>query len=383
MNGTFVTFEGVDGSGKSTLMERVAETLRQTHPNLVTTFEPGDTPLGKVIRSNVLLAQSDPVTELLLFAADRADHVRRVVRPALIDGKIVLCDRFDGSTVAYQGTWRGLGERAVKETSEFAAGGVRPHLTFWVSVSREVAALRRSTPVNQMDVAASDAYEELNGSFERQWEASPDTWVRIDGEAPLEEQVATVCARIEEEHEARQARRKLIVLVGPSGSGKNTLVDILLQRGDVRYALSATTRPKRPSETDGVDYRFVTRTEFSRMEEEGLLLETAEYAGHMYGTLTSTLLERDEQHILAVLELEGARELRRQQPDAVVVFLLVDQELLAERLHHRNSETPEETAVRMRASRHELRTGPLYADVVLDASDLNGMLITLERLLGK
>ncbi|HEU4593900.1 MAG TPA: dTMP kinase [Pyrinomonadaceae bacterium] len=131
MASAFITFEGIDGSGKSTQLRMLASELRLRGHEVVTTREPGGTPLGKRVRKLVLDAeeQVDPLAELLLYAADRAQHVRRLVRPALDSGHFVLSDRYADATVAYQGAGRGFPEELVSEVVALATGGLMPDLT--------------------------------------------------------------------------------------------------------------------------------------------------------------------------------------------------------------------------------------------------------------
>ncbi|MCA1635987.1 MAG: dTMP kinase [Acidobacteria bacterium] len=131
MAAAFITFEGIDGSGKSTQLRILASELRLRGHEVVTTREPGGTPLGTRVRDLVLDAeeQVDPLAELLLYAADRAQHVRKLVRPALESGRFVLSDRYADATVAYQGAGRGFPEELVAEVVALATGGLMPDLT--------------------------------------------------------------------------------------------------------------------------------------------------------------------------------------------------------------------------------------------------------------
>lgn len=149
MTGVFLTFEGIDGCGKSTQMRMLASELRLRHVNVVTTHEPGGTALGKRLRAALLdPAESvDPLAELLIFAADRAQHVRTVVRPALETGHIVLSDRYADSTIAFQGAGRGFPPQLVATVVELATGGLKPDLTivFDLPVSECMARTTRRT----------------------------------------------------------------------------------------------------------------------------------------------------------------------------------------------------------------------------------------------
>jgi dTMP kinase len=131
VTGTFITFEGIDGSGKSTQLRMLASFLRLGGHEVVVTREPGGTPLGLRLRAVLLDSQEqvDPLTELLVFAADRAQHVRRFLRPALESNHIVISDRYADATVAYQGAGRGFSPQLISEIVELATEGLKPDLT--------------------------------------------------------------------------------------------------------------------------------------------------------------------------------------------------------------------------------------------------------------
>ena len=145
--GLFVTFEGGDGSGKSTQTARLTSALVSAGERVVRTREPGGTPLAETLRSLVLEHGNgpiDPRTEALLYATARSSHVDQVIRPALHRGDVVVCDRFVDSSLAYQGVGRGLGVEAIAGINAFATGGVRPHLTFLLDISAEAGRARRT-----------------------------------------------------------------------------------------------------------------------------------------------------------------------------------------------------------------------------------------------
>lgn len=140
----FITFEGGEGAGKSTVLEQLSVDLQAKGFTVVKTREPGGTSLGNKIRT--LLLHEDAVNiraELLLFLASRAQHVEEVIKPALKAGKIVLCDRFQDSSVAYQGTGRGLGSKTVEELSLFATNGLKPDITLLFDIDPQVGLRRR------------------------------------------------------------------------------------------------------------------------------------------------------------------------------------------------------------------------------------------------
>ena len=143
----FVSFEGGDGTGKTTQIHALEDYLVQQGRSCVVTREPGGTSLGKLIRQ-VVLEVSDhdiaPSTELFLYLADRAQHVNEIIRPALAAGKIVLCDRFTDSTLAYQGYGRGIDLKLLGQFNNVADGGVRPELTFLLDCPVAVGLARTS-----------------------------------------------------------------------------------------------------------------------------------------------------------------------------------------------------------------------------------------------
>jgi dTMP kinase len=143
--GKFITFEGIDGSGKTTQMRLLAERLRGESRNVFETVEPGGTAVGRQIRRILLdSANQDlrPMAELLLYFASRAQNVEQCILPALQAGKIVLCDRFTDSTVAYQGYARGLGAETVMALDRIACQGLTPDLTLLIDVDVEMGLAR-------------------------------------------------------------------------------------------------------------------------------------------------------------------------------------------------------------------------------------------------
>lgn len=146
MAAAFITFEGIDGSGKSTQLRLLASELRLRQREVVVTREPGGTPLGNRLRAALLDVETDvdPLAELLLYAADRAQHVRTLIRPALASGHIVLSDRYADATIAYQGGGRGFPDALIAQVVEIATGGLRPDLTLVFDVRPEEGLARRA-----------------------------------------------------------------------------------------------------------------------------------------------------------------------------------------------------------------------------------------------
>jgi dTMP kinase len=144
MAGAFITFEGIDGCGKSTQLRLLASELRVRGVPVVATREPGGTTLGQKLRSALLDVQEqvDPLAELLVFAADRAHHVRTLLRPALEQNQVVLSDRYADATVAYQGGGRGFEPGLIEKIVQLATGGLKPDLTLLFDLSVAESAVR-------------------------------------------------------------------------------------------------------------------------------------------------------------------------------------------------------------------------------------------------
>ena len=155
--GLFITFEGGEGAGKTTLIEEISRKLTSEGYNVLKTREPGGTKLGEHIRT-ILLQHTEPVSpygELCLFLASRAQHILEVIGPALEEGKIVLCDRFNDSSVAYQGAARGLGMEKVAEFCEFISQGLKPSLTIYLDLDPELG-LSRAAKARKQDRIESE-----------------------------------------------------------------------------------------------------------------------------------------------------------------------------------------------------------------------------------
>ena len=169
--GLFITFEGGEGAGKSTQAKLLANHLIAAGVDVLLTREPGGTALGESIRALVMHGgEVDAKTEALLYAADRAHHVARVIAPALAAGKVVICDRFSDSSVAYQGAGRGLGMKAIRGLSDWASGGVAPDLTFLLNLDTDAGAGRvsqRGKRRDRIESAGSEFHERIHKAFQR------------------------------------------------------------------------------------------------------------------------------------------------------------------------------------------------------------------------
>jgi len=147
----FITFEGIEGSGKTTQLKRIADFLRKKGEVCVITREPGGTPIGEKIRAILLDPASkgiDPLTELLLYTADRVQHVKELLGPSLAAGKTVLCDRYFDATLVYQGYARGLDIVLIEQLHRLLLAGLRPDITFLLDLSPEKGLSRAWAQIN-------------------------------------------------------------------------------------------------------------------------------------------------------------------------------------------------------------------------------------------
>jgi dTMP kinase len=182
----FVTFEGLDGSGKSTQVNLLADALRAEGREVVATREPGGTPLGEEVRRLLLDGvEMSPWAEASLFAAARAELVARVISPALEAGSDVVCDRYIDSSLAYQGIARGLGVERVLELNLVATSGVLPDRTFLVLVAPEIAVQRRSTS-DRIEREGEEFHRAVDEAYRSLAEMFPQRITTVDGNRPPE-----------------------------------------------------------------------------------------------------------------------------------------------------------------------------------------------------
>ena len=199
--GLFIVFEGGEGAGKGSVLSAVAEWLRAQGIEPLCTRAPGGTPEGLVIRSALVQsgANWEPSAELLMMMADRAQHVGRVIRPALAAGRVVLCDRFVGSTLAYQGGGRGLSSKLIGDLQAVAAAGVSADLNLLLDVPPAIG-LKRSLKRLAEEKSSEDLFERLDLGFHERVRASfleqaagdPEHWTVIDARRPIAEVVDDV-----------------------------------------------------------------------------------------------------------------------------------------------------------------------------------------------
>jgi len=196
--GVFVCFEGGEGAGKSTQSGLLRERLETAGHAVLLTFEPGDTAVGKDIRRIVL----DPATghladrtEALLYAADKAEHVEKVVLPALRQGQVVITDRYVDTSLAYQGAARGLPISELEQVLRWATGGLRPHLTVVLDVD-PVAGLGRFEGRDRIEAESVEFHQRARAGFLDLAAAAPDHYLVLDARAPVDEIAEAVHARL-------------------------------------------------------------------------------------------------------------------------------------------------------------------------------------------
>jgi len=188
----FITLEGPEGSGKTSQLPALAAFLRKNGYEVLVTREPGGTPVGDQIREilmNLKNVSIVPRTEILLFLAARAQHVEELIKPALAAGKIVLCDRYGDSTLAYQGFGHKTDLETLQALLDFSTGGLNPHLTLLVDVPVEEGMARKrdnSSEWNRLDAYALAFHERVRQGYFALAEADPGRWLIIDATADKE-----------------------------------------------------------------------------------------------------------------------------------------------------------------------------------------------------
>ena len=189
----FITLEGPEGSGKSSQIGLLAAFLREQGFGVLQTREPGGTRIGDQIRAclhDVDNGEMTAVTEVLLYAASRAQHVDELIRPALAAGQIVLCDRFADSTIAYQGYGRGLDLTDLHTLTRIATGGLKPHLTLLLDIAVERGLARRKAgrdEMNRLDLEAVSFHQRVRQGYHTLAAAEPKRWVTIDADRSVGE----------------------------------------------------------------------------------------------------------------------------------------------------------------------------------------------------
>jgi dTMP kinase len=200
LHGLFVTLEGGEGVGKSTLQMALVERAETVGREVVFSREPGGTPLGERLRAALFESaddETDPTAELLVFEAARAQLVADVIRPALQRGALVICDRFADSSVAYQHHGRGLSLELVSRLNESAAGALAPDLTILLDLDPAEGARRRGTAGDYLEREDADFHERVRNGFLELATAQPARWLVIDAAQPLESVVEAAWSKIQ------------------------------------------------------------------------------------------------------------------------------------------------------------------------------------------
>lgn len=202
MRGLFITLEGGDGAGKSTQIRNIESFFESKGLVVVHTREPGGTPIGEKLREILLdkgNGEMQDVTEMLVYAASRAQHVRELIIPALEEGKVVICDRFTDSSIAYQGYGRELGEQ-VEEVNARATGGLQPDITFWLDIDPETGRRRagRAGELDRLELEQLDFHYRLYDGYKALLEKYPERIKRIDASRSIDEMRDEIYAYLEE-----------------------------------------------------------------------------------------------------------------------------------------------------------------------------------------
>ena len=209
--GRFITFEGIDGAGKSSHIEALADLLRQRGREGLLTREPGGTPLAESLRDLFLQREMDPLTEALLVFAGRRDHLRVVIRPALARGAVVLCDRFTDATFAYQGGGRGFDRAVLAQLEAWVQGNgtgeqggalLQPDLTLWFDLPAGIAAARRAAAraADRLEREDLAFFDRVRAGYAQRAAADPTRFAHIDADQPRE----AVWAQVQQAVLARQ-----------------------------------------------------------------------------------------------------------------------------------------------------------------------------------
>ncbi|HPG78730.1 MAG TPA: dTMP kinase [Piscinibacter sp.] len=198
MSGRFITFEGIDGAGKSTHIVALAQRLRERGAEVVCTREPGGTELAEKLRELVLHAPMDALTEALLVFAARRDHVQQLVAPALAREATVVCDRFSDATFAYQGGGRGFDTQVLAQLERWVHADLQPQLTFWLDLPAAEAARRRAAARAADRFESEDIafFDRVRAGYAARMAADPGRFVRIDSSLEREAVWAQIDAEL-------------------------------------------------------------------------------------------------------------------------------------------------------------------------------------------
>jgi dTMP kinase len=199
VSGIFITLEGIDGAGKSSHIEALAQWWREREREVVVTREPGGTPLAERLRELFLREPMDALTEALLVFAGRRDHLAQRIEPALARGAVVLCDRFTDATFAYQGAGRGFDLQVLRQLEAWVQQGRQPDLTLWFDLPPAVAGQRRGTARQPDRLEREDAafFDRVRAGYDARRRADPGRFVTIDADRPREQVWSSLAAAVQ------------------------------------------------------------------------------------------------------------------------------------------------------------------------------------------
>ena len=188
-NGLFVSFEGIDGAGKSSHINALANLFRQQGRTVVLTREPGGTPLAERLRELVLNEPMEPMSEALLVFAARKEHIEQVIRPALLQGQVVISDRFTDSTFAYQGEGRGFDWDVLGQLEQWVQGTLQPDMTLWFDLPPAIAAQRLAGArvPDKFEAQPQSFFEKVSNGYQRRQQEFAQRFVRIDANQAAED----------------------------------------------------------------------------------------------------------------------------------------------------------------------------------------------------
>lgn len=201
MDGKFISFEGPDGAGKTSVMRQITADLKDQlgSDRVVYTREPGGNHIAEQIRDVLFDGDNtdmDPRTEALLFAAARRQHLVADILPALQSGKVILCDRYVDSSIAYQGAGRGLGEENIWQINQFAIDGLMPELTIYLDIDSELGLQRiaqnRADEINRLDEEKLSFHRKVRSAYQKLAQENPQRIVTIDASQPLDQVILQV-----------------------------------------------------------------------------------------------------------------------------------------------------------------------------------------------
>ncbi|MDP2892216.1 MAG: dTMP kinase [Bacillota bacterium] len=199
MKGLFITFEGLDGSGKSTQIKKLCDYLAGKGSDALLTREPGGCPVSERIREIILNRGNpmDAVTEALLYAAARAEHVKEVIRPALEAGKTVISDRYVDSSIAYQGYGRGLGYEKVMQINGHAIDGLWPDITFYLKIPLDMVLKRITAPLDRLESEGKKFFSHVMQGYDEIAKKSSGRIICIDGTMDIDAVFSKIVERVQ------------------------------------------------------------------------------------------------------------------------------------------------------------------------------------------